>query len=537
MTVWTSTQGAFPARGATASVLDIPESRVKVVPTEIGGGFGGKVPIYLEPLAALLAKKSGRPVKIVMDRRSVFDSTGPTPGGNVLIKLGVNDKGLITAATADIRYESGAYPFTLPAHAAANCVFACYKIENLRIDGYNVIVNKSRVAAYRAPGSTQVAFAMESVVDELCEKLGIDPIEFRLMNGSKEGDRRAVGPLYQRVGNLEVLQAAQASPHWKSVLERKGPNGRVRGRGFASGYWMNIGLRSAVTISVNSDGTVTLVEGSTDIGGTRTSIAMQAAEVLGIPAEDVQPTVVDTDSIGITDITAGSRTTYATGWAACVAAESVVAEMTRRAATLWQTEPDNVECEAGVYTSKTDPELRLTFKELAGKLWGTGGPVSATGTVSPPGSDGNFGAHIVDLEVDPETGKVDILRYTAVQDAGRAIHPSYVEGQLQGGAVQGIGWALNEEYYMSDDCVMENSTFLDYRMPISLDLPMIETVIVEVPSPHHPFGVRGAGETCITPGVGAISNAIYDAIGVRLREAPMKPGRILEALAAAKQAS
>ena len=529
LTIWTSTQGAFAVRGSVASILRIADSDIKVVPLEIGGGFGGKIPIYLEPIAALLSRKSGRPVKLIMDRKAVFEATGPTPGAKVRVKMGVDAKGIITAADVDLFYEAGAYPGS-SVWAAGMCVLACYRIANTRIDGYDVVVNKPKSAAYRAPGTTQAVFAVESVVDEICERIGMDPIEFRLLNGTKEGDRRADGPTFLRIGNLEVLQAAKESSQWKSALDRYGTNGKKRGRGLANGFWFNGGMRSSVTIAVNSDGTATLVEGSVDIGGTRASIAMQAAEVLCLPMESVHPTVVDTDSVGYNDMTGGSRTTNATGMAAYNAAHNVLKEMTQRAAKLWDIDASSVEFAEGVFSSTSDPELKITFKELAGKLDETGGPVSATGAVRAPGGGGGFGMHIVDVEVDTETGKVDVVRYTAVQDVGTAIHPSYVEGQIQGGAVQGIGWALNEEYYMSSEGSMVNSTFLDYRMPTSLDVPEIETILVEVPNPAHPFGVRGVGEVPIIPPVAAIANAIHDALGVRLQEAPMKPSRVLEAI-------
>ena len=529
ITVWTSTQGAFAARRQIAGILKVPDSRVKVIPLEIGGGFGGKIPVYLEPVAAVLSRKAGRPVKLTMDRASVFEGTGPTPGSWMKVKVGVTDDGRITAATADLRFEAGGYPGS-PVGAAAMCVFAAYEIANTRIDGYDVLVNRPKTAAYRAPGATHAAFAMETVVDEICERLGIDPLEFRLKNAAREGTRRADGPIHPKIGNVETLEAAQASPHWQSELDRNGSNGKLRGRGVANGYWFNIGLKSAVTISVNEDGTVALTEGSTDIGGTRVSIAMQAAEVLGIPAEDVRPHVADTEGVGYTDVTGGSRTTYATGLAAHDAAKDVVAQMRQRAARLWDAAPGSIEHRDGFFRSKSDPELRLTFKELAAKLGPTGGTVVGQASVDPEGAGGGFATHIADVEVDTETGKVDILRWTVIQDVGTAIHPAYVEGQLQGGAVQGIGWALNEEYAYDDTGRMMNASFLDYRMPTSLDTPPIDTVIVEVPNPGHPFGVRGVGEVPIVAPVAAVANALHDALGIRFRETPMNPGRIIAAL-------
>ena len=524
LTVWCSTQGAFNAREELAKVLDVPVSRIRVVPMEIGGGFGGKINIYLEPLAALLSAKTGKPVKIVMSRSEVFESTGPTSGTYIKVKMGVTKAGKITAADAYLAYEAGGFPGSL-VDAGGQCMFAPYEMDNARVDGYDVVVNKPKTAAYRAPAAPNAAFAVETVVDELAEKLGMDPVEFRLLNASKEGTRRVDGPTFRRIGNVECLEAAKASEHYNAPLE-----GPWRGRGVASGFWFNIGFQSSCSIAVNADGTVSLVEGSTDIGGTRTSIAMQAAEVLGIPAEDVLPSVGDTGSVGYTFLTGGSRTTFATGWAAYETAQDIKAKLVQRASKIWNVSSEDVDLTGGVFQHKSNPDLRLTFKELAAKLNDTGGPISSQVSVNPRGVGGAFSTHIVDVEVDPDTGKVSILNYTAVQDAGKAVHPAYVEGQMQGGAAQGIGWALNEEYFFDREGRMLNSSFLDYRMPITLDLPMINTVIVEVANPGHPFGVRGVGEVPIVPPLAAIANAIAKATGLRLRHLPMSPGAVLDAL-------
>ena len=524
LTVWTSTQGAFSTRDSLAQVLDLPVSKIKVVPMEIGGGFGGKIPIYLEPLAALLSRKTGQPVKMLMTRTEVFDSTGPTSAAWVKVKVGANRDGKITAAEASLAMEAGAFPGS-PVTMGTQCLFAPYEIENGIVDGYDVLVNKAKVAPYRAPGAPIAAFGGEQVIDELAEKLGIDPIEFRLRNASKEGTRRIDGPVFPVIGNVETVEAARATDHYNSPLE--GPN---RGRGVASGFWFNIGLQSSCSIGVNADGTITLVEGSTDIGGTRASIAMQAAEVLGIPAEDVHPSVGDTDSVGYTFLTGGSRTTYASGWAAYEAAQDIKSKMIDRASTIWEVSAEDIDLVDGVFQHRSDPDLKLTFTELAGQLNGTGGPISSQVSVDPRRAGGAFSTHVVDVEVDPDTGKVTILRYTAVQDAGKAIHPSYVEGQMQGGVVQGIGWALNEEYFFNQEGEMANSSFLDYRMPTSLDLPMIDTVIVEVANPGHPYGVRGVGEVPIVPPMAAVANAVAHAIGTRMTDLPMSPDAILEAL-------
>ena len=520
--VWCSTQGAFAVRDAMAQLLEMPESNIRVTPMEIGGGFGGKIPVYLEPVAALLSRKSGRAVKILMSRADVFEASGPTCGSWSRVKIGAKNDGTITAAEVELAFEAGAYPGS-PVPAGAQCALAPYDIENGTVDGYDVVVNKPKTAAYRAPGAPNAAFAVEQAVDELAQKLGMDPIELRLKNAAKEGTRRVDGPVFGRVGLVETLEAMRDHPHYNAPL------GENQGRGVAVGFWFNIGFHSAVDLAVNGDGTVNLTEGSTDIGGSRASIAMQAAEVLGIPAEDVHPSVVDTDSIGYTFLTGGSRTTFATGWAAYEAAQSVKRQMIERAATIWDVDADSVQMEKGVISSTTDPELSMTFKELAGQLAGTGGGISASESVNPQSFGGSFAGNIVDVEVDPETGKTDVVRFTAVQDVGKAIHPSYVEGQMQGGSVQGIGWALNEEYYMNDDGGMDNSTLLDYRMPTSLDLPMIDTVIVEVANPGHPYGVRGVGEANIVPPTPAVANAIQGATDNRLFETPMNSVAIVAA--------
>ena len=270
------------------------------------------------------------------------------------------------------------------------------------------------------------------------------------------------------------------------------------------------------------------MEGSPDLSGTRLSLSQQLAEVLGIAAEDVHPSVGDTDSIGFTSNSGGSGVTFKTGWATYEAGLSVKRQAVERAAKIWDIPPEDVEYENGVLQHKSDPELKLTFKQLAARQNGTGGPIVGSAGVNPGGAGPAIGTHIVDVEVDPDTGKVTILRYTVVQDVGKAVNPIYVEGQMQGGAVQGIGWALNEEYVFNDQGHMVNSTFLDYRMPTILDLPMIDTVIVEAANPNHPYGVRGVGEVPIVPPLAAISNAVSKAVGSRMNALPITPGRVLE---------
>ena len=528
VTVWSSTQGSFGVRDQTAKFIGVPPSSVRVNYSEIGGGFGGKTKVYLSPIAAILSKKSnGRPVKIVMDRPSVFQATGPAPGGKVRVKMGVTNEGKITAAHATIRYEAGAYPGSA-VNAGAICIFACYEMPASRIDGFDIVVNKPKSAAYRAPGSPQAAFAIETVVDEICDQKGWDKIQFRLDNAAKKGTRRGDGVLLEKIGFEESLKAAQKSEHWNSDLG-KSKEGKLRGRGLACGYWMNGGGLSTCDLMLTDDGTVMMNEGSADIGGTRASIAMQAAEVLGLSAEDIKPTIPDTDSIGYTGMTGGSRTTFATGYAAYLAAQSMVEQLKSRVAILWELNENDIDFNDGYFTSN-DQELKISIKELSGKLESTGGPVSSTASVNMAAGGNGYAVHICDLEIDPETGKTDVVRYTAIQDVGKAIHPSYAEGQIQGGVVQGIGWALNEEYYLHPDGSMANHSFLDYRMPTCLDMPMIETIMVEVPNPNHPYGVRGVGEVTLAPPIAAASNAVKDATNKRILEQPIKPSRILKAI-------
>jgi CO/xanthine dehydrogenase Mo-binding subunit len=526
LTVWSSTQGSFGVRSQVAGLLHIPESKIKVNYVEIGGGFGGKTVVYLAPIAALLSQKAGgRPVKLVMDRTSVFEATGPAPGGKIRMKIGVTN-GKITAADTDLMLEAGGFPGSAVGPAAI-CVFACYDIPASRITGYDVLVNKPKSAAYRAPGSPQASFAIETVIDEICDELGIDKIQFRLDNAAHEGTRRGDGVQFIRVGLEECLEAARDSDHWKSPLG-DAPAGKARGRGIASAYWMNGGGKSTCDLMLQDDGTVMMNEGSADIGGTRTSIAMQAAEVLGIPVEDFHVSIPDTDSIGFTGVTGGSRTTYTTGLAAYNAAQKLVVELKSRVADLWETEVGNVEFADGTFTANGDS---IGIQELAGKLDPTGGPATSTSSVNLAEAGNAYGVHICDLEVDLATGKTDVVRYTAIQDVGKAVHPQYAEGQIQGGAVQGIGWALNEEYFITDDGAMANKSFLDYRMPTTLDMPMIDTIMIEVPNPLHPYGVRGVGEVPICPPLSAATQAVKQATGKSYYELPVKPGRILKALA------
>ncbi len=524
-TIWCSSQGHFMVREFCAKLLKLENSQIRVIPAEIGGGFGGKTTVYLEPLAVALSRKAGRPVKMVMTRDEVFRATGPTSGSHMRVKIGAKRDGTLTAAELILEYQAGAFP---GASIKSGCMvgFAPYDIKHAKAVGYDVVSNRPKCAAYRAPGAPMAAFAIESALDEMAQKLGVDPLELRLKNAACEGTRPIYGPKFPVIGYVETLQAAKAHPHYRVPLKAN------QGRGVASGFWFNIGGPSTVAIHLNEDGTVEVVTGNPDIGGSRASMAIMAAEVLGIDLTKVKPVIADTASIGYSFLTGGSRVTFATGKAVVEAANDVVQQLRERAAKLWQCTLDEVHWQDGVampVRGQTDTRTQLSLAELAASAAKTGGPISGKAALNVSGAGAGFGTHICDVEVDPETGRVTVIRYTAIQDVGRAIHPSYVEGQLQGGAAQGIGWALNEEYVYDTQGRLQNAGFLDYRMPVASDLPMIDTVLVEVPNPLHPFGVRGVGEVPIIPPLAAVANAVARASGVRMTDLPISPSRLLAA--------
>ena len=526
--MWICTQGQWFIRKMCASVLGLEASQLRVTPSEIGGGFGGKTTIFSEALSLALSRKAGgRPVKLVMSRSEVLRATGPTASASMDVKIGMKKNGKMTAASAVFRMQGGAFPGMAPTGMALECAFANYQLPAVHHIGYDVLSNRPKSAAYRAPGSPMAAFAVESLVDELCRELNLDPIDVRLLNGSKEGSKSSFGPTFRRIGLIETLEAAKSHPNLDVEL---GPN---QGRGIASGYWMNHGGETSISMALGEDGTVTLSIGTPDIGGSRASMALMVSETLGIPYEDVRVNVVETGSLGVNEPTHGSRATFATGKAAVEACNGAIKEMCRRAADKWGIDPEAIDWFDGA-AHPSGPNAGdfppMTIKEIGRRMGRTGGPISGHHATTYGGAGESFGTHVVDVEVDPETGRTTILRYLVVQDAGRAIHPSYVEGQFQGGAAQGIGWALNEEYIYGDDGRLQNAGFLDYRVPVASDLPMIDTIIVEVPSDNHPFGVRGVGETGIAPPLPAIANAIADATGKRLRHLPISPPKVLRAI-------
>ena len=524
--LWCTTQGHFVVRGHCAKLLGMEVSRLRVTASEIGGGFGGKTVVYLEPLALMLSRKSGSPVKMTMSREEVFRASGPAPGTCIRVRVGVRRDGRITAGEAELKYEAGAFQGS-PVQPGCMCAFAPYDLPNVEVTGYDVVVNRPKATAYRAPGAPQSEFAVESVIDELAKAIGMDPVALRLKNAAKEGTRAAYGPTFGPVGLVETLEAARAHDHYRAPL---GPG---QGRGVASGFWFNIGGETCANLNLGEDGTIALVAGTPDIGGSRAALCLQAAEALGVDVETIRPLIADTSSLGYTFLTGGSRTAFASGMAVIEASKDMIGQLCERAAKIWDIPVDAVEWvegearPAGANAGEFEP---LPLADLAGLAGKTGGPIVGRAQINAQGAGPSFGTHVVDVDVDRETGRVEILRYTAVQDAGKAVHPGYVEGQMQGGAVQGIGWALNEEYVYDENGRLENPGFLDYRIPVCSDVPMIDTVIVEVPNPTHPYGVRGVGETPIIPPMAAIANAVEGALGIRFTELPMSPPRVLKAV-------
>lgn len=526
--IWCCTQGHFMVRNVCASLMGMSASQLRVTASEIGGGFGGKTTVYIEPTALALSKKSGRPVKIVMNREDVFRASGPTASSSIDVKIGATKDGKLVAGEATLRYQGGAWGDSL-VDMGAMAAFACYDLPNVKATGLDIVANRPKLAAYRAPSAPMAAFAVESAITELCEKLDMDPLDFRLNNCARAGTKSSYGPRYSEIGLAATLQAAKDHPHWSAPL----PEGQ--GRGIACGFWFNFGGQTCSSLNINEDGTVGLSVGTPDIGGSRASMCQMAAEALGIPYERVRCIVADTASLGYNDVTDGSRTTFASGLAVINAAGQAAERLCERAAKTWDIPVEAVEWKDGAAHpagSNAGNFKPLSLEELAASSGSTGGPIAGHSEINADGAGVSFGTHICDAEVDPETGRTTITRYTVIQDAGKAIHPDYVEGQFQGGAAQGIGWALNEEYIYGEDGRLQNAGFLDYRIPVASDLPMIDTQILEIPNPGHPYGVRGVGETPIVPPLAVVAHAIKGSCGQRMTSVPMSPPKVLAAIKA-----
>jgi CO/xanthine dehydrogenase Mo-binding subunit len=526
--LWTCTQAPFVYRDRLSGILKLDASKINVQQSELGGGFGGKTGFYAEPLAIILSKKSNCPVKMTLSRSEVFRGTGPVSGTHSRIKMGCTKDGMITAAEAELVFQTGPYTGSMYFNAP-NAMFTRYDLENVHVTCFEVVSNRPKVNSFRAPCVPQIVFGVEGVIDEMARKIGMDPIEFRLKNACGDGHTTIYGDTWGPIGFIQTLQAAQKCDHYTS------PKPEGVGRGIAAGFWFNRGGETSATLNLAPDGTVTIAVGTADVAGSRVSIGMMAAEELGIPLEKVRVNMADTNSLGFNRVTAGSRTTYSVGIVVVDSSRQVIKELCRRAAAIWDVPVEGVIYEEGEVrpaSSNVGEFEPLSVSDICKKTTMSDGPICARSDMNVTGAGPGFGLHISDVKVDEGTGRVDVLRYTVVEDAGKAIHPLQVEGQYQGGAVQGIGWALNEEYVYGEDGRLQNASFLDYRMPVASDVPMIDTVIVEVPNPKHPFGLRGVGEVPVVPTMACIGNAIGDVIGVRPQSLPMSPPKILDLIEA-----
>ncbi len=524
ITVWASTQGNFSLRAQLSSVLEVPSSQIKVVPVEVGGGFGGKLNSLLELPAVLLSRKTGRPVKLVMSREEVLRATYPAPATVISVKVGATGEGRLTAVYMKAIFDAGAFPIA-PVVAAYLTSLAAYKVPHLKFEGYEVVTNRPKIGALRAPGAPQGSFAVESQIDLLAEKLSLDPLELRRRNAAQEGDPPPVGRPLNRIGLQPLLDRVAGHPAWTAPLD--GPH---RGRGLSLAYWPGAVMVSSCHLTLHDDGSFSLILGSVDLTGTRTAMLQIAAQELGVEPSQISVSVGDTDSVGHTEVSGGSRITYTMSAAVHQACVGMLEQLRDRAATGLEVDSGELEYSGGTFRSRTSPDKQLTLADLGRQSLRRGGPVTATGTATRLQSAPVFAAHVADVEVDPETGQVKVLKYTAFQDAGRAVNPMQVEGQLQGGAVQGVGWALMEGYHFSDSGVLQNATMLDYKTPTATDVPFIDAVIVEVPASDGPYGIRGVGEAPIIPPLAALANAIHRATGVRLRELPMNPEAVFMAM-------
>ncbi len=527
--VWANTQGSFAVRGNLANLLKVDLSNITVTPLEVGGAFGAKTIPRVTPIAAILSKKSGKPVKIVLNREEVLKATGPGAAAVVTIKMGATKDGKLKAAQSRLVYGAGAFPGA-PIMRGVQSVFACYQPENSRVDGYDVVTNTPRVAAYRAPGATVSSFCTEQVMDELARTLGIEAIDFRLMNVSKTGDYTVDDNQYTRIGIEEMLEAVKAhASYTRPIKESK--NGWPTGRGVGIGWWPCGVDQASSRMLVQPDGHVLLTTGSVDLAGVRTGLAQLAAETVGIDPDDVSVRIANTDDIPFTGSSAGSKVTRTQSDAVYKAGMSVLDIMRNSLASHFSVDPEFVEFDDGNFFPRDNQDRRVSFKEAAKIINARAVPIEATASSNPNMRPANgYSMNVADVEIDPDTGKVNILDFTIFQDVGRVVNPMQVEGQMHGGAAQGIGWALNEEYVYDDRGLMRNSSLLDYRMPTALDLPMMECVILETPADDGPFGLRGVGEPPIIPPAAALSNAVFDATGARITELPMSPERVFWAM-------
>ena len=535
LTLWASTQGSFNTRSEVADVLGIPENRIRVIPVECGGGFGGKIRALCEPITAVLAQVTKRPVRYVMTRREELQAGMPAPQVIIKLKTGVKRDGTLMALDAETVIDSGAFSGAV---LAVSAVFlgSMYKWPSFDVRGFEVLTHKPSVAAYRAPVAPQTIFAIESHMEQIARDLDLDSVEFRMRHLIQEGDPMVNGQPWQSNGAKQVLARIAEHPHWKSRKQwvaGAGKNGKRRGVGLALGGWLGGLQPTGATVRLNPDGTLAVLTGQVDIAGTNISLAQIAASAYGVDTDLVRITTGDTDVAPMTGLSAGSKTIYTVGAAVLQAAEDARRQTFEIAAAELEASIHDLELTDGKITVRGMPDKGITLATIGkkGNLYMSKTPpvlgkANPAFTQQAPG----FAAQLARLEVDADTGEVTIQDFVIVQDVGRAINPLGVEGQMQGGAVQSLGIALTEGLMFDDSGRLTNPSLLDYRKLTAADLPNLETIIVEVPAPAGPFGARGVGEPPIIPAPAAIANAIQDATGARLTELPMSPERIALAL-------
>jgi CO/xanthine dehydrogenase Mo-binding subunit len=526
LTVWTSTQGVFVVRQDVATMLEIPQQRVKVIAMEIGGAFGAKYAL-IDPLVASLAWSLKRPVSLVFTRSEEMRSGNPAASSMFKVTTGAKKDGTLTALKARVVFDSGCFP-------GGNMGIACmilagaYQWPNVDVEGYEVFTHKTGSSAYRAPGAPQAVFAIEGQIDEMARALSLDPIEFRINNAIREGDPIAgAGPM-ARHGGLECLKAIAEHPAWKNRATVPG-----EGVGVALGWWPGAMQPATATCQLNEDGTLSVSVGSTDISGSNTSLALIAAEAFGVPVSQVDLRSGDTDSAPFSGPSGGSKTVYTVGVAVQRAAEDAARQVRAIAAQTLEAAPEDLELVEGEVRVKGVPGRTISMAKIGAmsRNWfGSFEPVQGRGGSAITTGAPQFTAHLARVAVDEETGRVTLLEYVAAQDVGCAINPAEVEGQIHGGTVQGIGFAMQEAIPYGEDGRLMGSTLMDYAVPNAALVPEIQTILIEVPAPSGPFGAKGVGEPPITAPPAAIGNAILNAVGVRPRSLPMTAERVLAAL-------
>ena len=462
--LWCCTQAPWVFRDRLTEILKIDQAKIRVTQSEMGGGFGGKTGFYGEPVAILLARKAKRPVKITLSRNEVFRATGPVSGTKSRIKMGVKKDGTITAAEAELIFQTGAFTGSAFSNAP-QAMFTRYNLKNVKTVSYEVVSNRPKVNSFRAPCVPQVVFGVEGVVDELARKIGMDPIDLRLKNAATEGYKTIYGETFGPIGFVETLQAAKNCDHYNSPV----PKGQ--GRGVAAGFWFNRGGETTGTLNIATDGSVTLILGTSDVAGSRISISMMAAEELGIPVDKVRAIMADTHSLGFNRVTAGSRSTFASGMVIVDSARKAITELCKRAAQIWGVPEEGVTFEDGFCrpaSSNVGTFEPLSIAQIAAKTTPTQGAIAGHSEMNVTGAGPGFGLHIVDVEVDKETGRVDVKRYTVVEDAGKAIHPTPSRGPISRAAPSRASVGRSTRNIITgkmDGCRMQASLIIACRSP------------------------------------------------------------------------